>query len=197
MDSLPSRTLTPLTFHTRLGWGADCPGADAHKLPVDTPVIWPYVTGTPGVIWPEDQIARFTRAKVYRVNQGYQSPSPFHGDEFDVESGAWSPQEVAGIVAARRQRMWSTRLYGTYATYDQTVSLLAERGLRASTYWRIADWSLDQHLADAELWGDVYAGQWASPTSNPGMTYPGTALDLTEMNADLSVLLIEDTGWRG
>ena len=64
-------------------------------------------------------------------------------------------------------------------------------------FFRIADWNLDQHLADLELHADVYAGQWASPTHNPATLVPGTHLTLADAKADLSVVLRMSTGWEG
>ena len=187
-------TNPPLAVYS---WGADTTAANAHKLPDSLPVIWPYVTGTPGVQWTADQIRDFPRSQVIRVNQGYENDDPFHGDEFDIETGAWNTANIIEVVAARRAHQWSTRLYGTYDTYASVIAALAAQGLRRSVFWRIADWDLTAHLADAELWGDVYAGQWASPASNPRTPLPGTVLTLAEAGADLNVIIRESTAWEG
>lgn len=178
-------------------WGADCTGSRAGLLSLKTPVIWPYVTGE-GVAWSEEEIRLFrgAGAKIYLVNQGDAS-KPFLGDEFDVESGAITPQQVISIIQARRERKWSTRVYGTYDTYREVTAELVTLGLRRSVWWRIADWNLSAHLAELELWGDVYAGQWASPTSNPNTLLPLTGLTLAQAGADLNVVLKESTGWQG
>lgn len=191
-----------LTFISDLAWGLDCPGADADKLAATVshvPAIWPYRTGGHGIIWSPQQAARFTGARVYWVNQhfGPGGSDPMDGDEFDVEALAWTPAQCVDVTRARRAHSWSTRFYGTYATYDTVTSELAAAGIRRSTWWRIADWNLSQHLAQAELWGDVYAGQYASPSSNPNTLIPGTHVTLAEAHADLTALLKESTGWQG
>jgi hypothetical protein len=178
-------------------WGADCPSGSVEHLPRNVPVIWPYVTGTPSIRWTGEQIAQFPHSRIIRVDQGFESRSPFDADEFDIEAGAWSDDAIAGIVAERRTRRWSTRLYGTWDTYGAVKQELAARGIGQSVFWRIADWDLDQHFADLELHGDVYAGQWASPSSNPRTILPGTRLTLAEANADLSVMITVNTGWAG
>lgn len=192
--------LTPRLIVGTLTWGIDCKGADIHLL-VDAkiPAIWPYVTGTPDVIWQKLFIAHFTAngSRVYRVNQAYDSSSDQDGDEFDIEALAWTPAQFADVVAERRTHHWSTRGYCTWSSYGQVKQELAERGLGESVWFRIADWNLDEHLADLELHADVYAGQWASPTSNPLTMIPGTGLTLAEAGVDLNVLLLEYTGWEG
>ena len=70
-------------------------------------------------------------------------------------------------------------------------------GLGRSVFYRIADWNLSEHLAGLAAYGDVYAGQWASPTSNPNTVIPGTNHTLATANVDLNVVLLENTGWQG
>lgn len=196
-DHVSRETIFPSALMPVYSWGADCIGPRAGLLSLKTPVIWPYVTGE-GVAWTEQEIQLFRQAgaKVYLVNQG-EPDQPFFGDEFDVEAGAITPEQMIGIVQARRERKWSTRIYGTYSTYRDLTEELAILGIRRSVWWRIADWNFSQHLAELELWGDVYAGQWASPTSNPGTLLPFTGLTLAQANADLNVVLKESTGWKG
>lgn len=190
---------SPIALST-LTWGIDCKGSEVALLGgLEIPAIWPYVTGTPDVRWTELQISHFVAngSRVYRVNQAYDSPSPFDGDEFDVEALAWTPRQFCDVVAERRTHDWSTRGYCTWSTYGAIKQELADRGIGRSVWFRIADWNLDQHLADLELHADVYSGQWASPTTNPATMIPGTKLTLGEANADLNVLLLEYTGWQG
>lgn len=175
-------------------WGADCLALNVSRLPRDIPAIWPYVTGTPEVQWSDTEIAWFKNARKYRVNQHYGNDNAMDGDEFDIEYLAWTPDECVDVTRERASRSWSTRFYGTYATYGTTTAKLAAAGVRQGTWWRIADWNLDRHMADAALWGDVYAGQYASPTSNPDTVIPGTRTTLAEAQCDLNVLLIENTG---
>ena len=190
-----------LNFTSNLSWGIDCPAADVGRLPASVraavPAIWPYVTGTPEICWSDAQIALFPKARIFRVNQHHANANPMDGDEFDIEAMAWTPGDCVDIARARRSHQWSTRFYGTYGVYQIVAPELAAAGVRKSTFWRIADWNLDKHLATEELWGDVYAGQWASPSSNPSTLIPGTSITLAEANADLNVLLLENTGWEG
>ena len=181
-----------------LTWGVDCPGADAGRLPAGIPAIWPYVTGTNGVAWDERQIARIGAKHVYRVNQEYDTPGDLYGDEFDVELGAWSLGDVVDITRRRRQYSWSTRFYVTWSLYGQVKGELSDAGINRSVFYRIADWNWDKFYADLALHGDVYAGQWASPSTNPDTSLPGyPGLTLAALNADLNVLLPVDTGWQG
>jgi hypothetical protein len=185
-----------------ISWGFDCLGANVQYLSAARPgAIWPYVSGGDGIPWTEDQIRYFAArgAHVYRVNQGYvQGPGQaLHGDEYDFEAGAWTIGNLLEIVAARRRVKWSTRIYCSWSSYGTVKQMLAEAGTGKSVFFRIADWNLDEHLADLELHADVYAGQWASPTSHPLVRMPGTGLTLAQANADLSVVLLEYTGWLG
>ena len=186
---------------TDIQWGADCLGSSVPHLPRDIPAIWPYVTGTtsrPDVAWTDAQIKEFPHAKVTRINQGFASPSDFDGDEFDVELGAWTVAQAAGIVQVRRARKWSTRFYCVWAAYGAIKQQLARLGIGRSVYFRIADWSLSQPTATLAVHDDIYAVQWASPTSNPGTNLPGTGLTLAQSGADLNVIdLAKDTGWQG
>lgn len=197
--------IQPALAQLRLGWGFDCRGAVITASPplqaVRPAAIWPYDTGVDGVDWPIANITPFQDrgARVYRVNQGTGafSTDPFHGDEFDLEAGAWTIDQIAAIVAARRAREWSTRVYSTWANYGALKQKLAEAGTGKSVWFRIADWNLSAHLADAELHADVYAGQYASPTSNPAAVIPGTDLTLAQVSVDLNVILLTYTGWQG
>lgn len=179
-------------------WGLDCPGSQVELLRskgARPPAIWPYISGTIGIVWSADQITAFG-SRIYRVNQGYlQGPADaLHGDEFDLEAGAWTIDQLLTIVQGRNRVRWTTRIYCTWQNYGAMKQRLAEEGIGRNVWFRIADWSLSQHLADEELHADVYAGQWASPQSNPDTLIPGTRIKLSEANADLNVLLIENTG---
>jgi hypothetical protein len=185
-----------------IGWGFDCPGTDVLRLTATEPTaIWPYISGDDGIAWTSGQIRGFSlkNTTVYRVNQGFKQgvADAFNGDEFDVEAGAWKMGQIAEIVAARRRFKWSTRIYCTWASYGAIKQMLAEQGTGQSVWFRIADWNLNQHLAQLALHDDIYAGQWATPATSPAVTVPGTALTLAEANADLSVVLREYTGWVG
>jgi hypothetical protein len=166
-------------------------------IPPSVPALWPYVTGSSDVRWPEDAIIGFPGSRVYRVNQGFDPVGPFHGDEFDLERGAWAPPQLVAVAQERARYRWSTRIYCTYANYGLMKAQLAQVGLGRSVFYRIADWNLSEHLAGLAAYGDVYAGQWASPTSNPNTVIPGTNHTLATANVDLNVVLLENTGWQG
>jgi hypothetical protein len=186
-----------------IGWGFDCLGSEVQHLmnAVWPTAVWPYVTGDDGVAWSPEEIDYFRRqgAHVFLVNQGYeQGPAQaLTGDEFDFEAGAWTLANLLEIVEVRRKVKWSTRIYCTWANYAIIKQALAQAGTGDSIWFRIADWNLDQHLAELELHSDVYAGQWASPSTNPATLIPGTTLTLSQVSADLSVVLNIFTGWAG
>ena len=195
-------TDTFLPSPSPFGWGFDCiSGNVQHLLDTKPTAIWPYVTGSDGIAWTPEEIDYFRKrgAVVYLVNQGYHqtAASALTGDEFDFEAGAWTLGALLEVVAARRKVRWSTRIYCTWANYGTVKQALADAGTGGSVFFRIADWNIDQHVADLELHGDVYAGQWASPTSNPATKVPGTDITLAQAGADLSVLLHTYTGWQG
>lgn len=185
-----------------IGWGFDCLGSSVqHLLDTKPTAIWPYITGSDGIAWTPEEIDHFRRrgVRVYLENQGYgQGPSSaLDGDEFDYETGAWNLPGLLKVVSARRLVSWSTRIYCTWTNYRTVKEALAQAGIHKSVFFRIADWNLDEHAADLILHGDVYAGQWASPTSNPATLVPGTGMTLAEAGADLSVVLHTSTGWQG
>jgi hypothetical protein len=180
-----------------LTWGIDAQYSQLRYIPAGVPAIWPYVTGTTGICWPDDAINGFNGARITRVNQGYDSPGPFHGDEFDFERGAWTLDQIVSAAIERARYHWSTRIYATYDGYGQAKAALARAGLGRSVFYRIADWDLSEHLASLAAYGDVYGGQWASPTSNPDTVIPGTHISLATANVDLNVVLLENTGWQG
>lgn len=193
-----------LVASTAIGWGFDCEGAQVQHLiaaNVRPQAVWAYDTGTGGIPWTPNERAHFhdLHARVYLVNQGaVQGPGQaLRGDEFDFEQGAWTVANLIEIVTARRAVSWSTRIYCTWANYAVIKQALARAGIGDSVYYRIADWDLNSHLAELELHADVYAGQWASPTSNPHILVPGTSLTLSEVIADLNVILLGSTGWVG
>lgn len=187
-----------------IGWGFDCLGSDVQHLisaAVKPTAIWPYITGTDGIAWTPQEIDHFRQlgVRIYLVNQGVsQGPGQaLDGDEFDYEAGGWTLPNLVDVVQIRRRASWSTRVYCTWSSYGAIKQALADYGIGRSVFFRIADWNLDQHLAELELHDDVYAGQWASPSTNPATLIPGTSLTLSEVNADLSVLLHSYTGWQG
>lgn len=198
-------TFHPLIAVTGIGWGFDCEGSQVQHMigSVARPqAVWAYDTGSdPGIPWTPNEITHYRDqgAHVYLVNQGAtQGPGQaLHGDEFDFENGAWTLAALIEIITARRAVDWSTRIYCSWGNYALIKAALAVSGIGRSVYFRIADWNLNAHLAELELHADVYAGQWASPTSNPGTLIPGTSMTLADAVVDLNVVLLGSTGWAG
>lgn len=188
--------MTALTS-PKLVWGADCISASIDHLPVGVPVIWPYLTGSASVRWTSAQAAKYASSIQIWVNQGFNSPGPLVGTEFDIERGAWTVNDVVDITEERQAKKMVTTAYVTWDDYGHLKEGLAEIGIDRNVYYRIADWNLDQHLADAMLHGDIYAGQWASPTSNPRTLVPGTSTPLATANLDLNVVFLPLPGWQG
>ena len=177
-------------------WGADCESVNYVHLPQHLPVLWPYLTGTADVIWSSAQVAHVAPNQVIWVDQGFQEVSPLKPDEFDIEAGAIPVGKVPAIVITRQEHRQITRLYGTWGTYAQVKEELAYQEALANVWWRISDWNLSEAAARAALLGDVYAVQWASPTSNPNTRLPGTPRTLLTAGADLSVMLTAPLTWR-
>lgn len=177
-------------------WGADAESVNWVHLPQHLPVLWPYLTGSSEVIWSNEQVGHLAPDQVIWVDQGYQTVDPHRPDEFDIEAGAIAIGHVPPIVIARQERKQVTRLYGTWSTYAQVKEELAYHEALHNVYWRISDWNLSEAMAKAALLHDVYAIQWASPTSNPHTPLPGTPRTLLTAGADLSVMLTAPLAWR-
>ena len=178
-------------------WGADATGEHADNLPAAMGVAWAYKTGTPGIPWSPDQVDRIAASgHVYTIDQGFGSKGPFDADEFDLEARAWTVPELIDVIAARAEKRWSTRIYCSKIPYGMMMGALAAAGLlHLPVFFRIADWSLSEEQARATLGGNVYAKQWASPTSNPQTLVPGTDLTLEQAQCDLNVVRLMNTGW--
>jgi hypothetical protein len=180
----------------RVAWGIDAEWAFAQHVPHSPPVFWPYVTGTPDVKWSDADIAAVHAGLVIRVDQGFGTATNFNADEFDIEARALSVFQAGEIAAGRAQHSIVTRFYGGWDTYAKVSAELASMGLLRNVWWRIADWDLNEQMATAALVNNVYAVQWASPTSNPRTLIPGTDVTLKTANADLSVALTAPLTWR-
>ena len=179
-------------------WGADATSSNQQHLPDGLPVLWAYVTGTPDIAWTAAQLAdpRYAHASLYRIDQGFGSKGPFGADEYDVEQGAWTVPEIVSVILQRDNIRWSTRVYCSRQARLEIMADLAP-GAQRSVFFRIADWSLSEAEAARSLGGNIYAWQWASPSSNPRTLLPGTGLTLTEAQCDLNVISLRSTGWQG
>ena len=178
-------------------WGADAMGEHADNLPGAMGVAWAYKTGTPGIPWSPDQVERIAASgHVYTIDQGYGSKGAMDADEFDLEARAWTVPELVDVVRQRAAAKMSTRIYCSRIPYAAMTGALAAANLmHVPVFYRIADWSLNEAEARAQLGGNVYAIQWASPSSNPETLLPGTQLTLTQAQCDLNVVRLMNTGW--
>ena len=180
---------------------------DLGLFPPAPPVIFAYKTGTtsnPDIAWTEQDIARFPDSQVYRIHQGFgprdslRTPDGVAWDEIDMEALAWTVEETAGAIHNRNAVGWSTRVYASDTPWAQLVDRCRALSIGMhSVFWREANWSLSLAEMRARLVGNQYAGQWASPTSNPGTLVPGTTRTLAQANIDLNVVRLGSTQWRG
>jgi hypothetical protein len=177
-------------------------GSVSH-IPAGTPKVGGYTTGTPGVEWTAADWAQFPDAGHNRIDQSDGGLDPLGSDTIDVEGGAATPEQVAGWVKTRIEHniQWST-CYGGHDALAAVQAALEAAGANGWYYGHVncwlADWNLDQAQATALIGTDIsgmscVAVQWASPTSNPTTTVPGSALNLAQANVDLSVAL---ASWR-
>ena len=169
-------------------WGADARQVDSGNLPILVPVLFAYVTGTPDIRWLPERLAAFSHSLIVRIDQGFGTTGPLTYDELDVETGAWDFVSAAEQVRLRSDHGWSTRIYLSADGKTEMSQAIAMVAPDARVWYRLADWNLDEAEAVTELTGDVYAVQWASPSSNPDTELPGTGLTLTEAGADLNVV---------
>jgi hypothetical protein len=165
------------------------------NIPASTPKIAGYVTGTPGVEWTTQDWDTFPSAGKLRIDQSpdLASYACNAASVADIEPGAGT---IATFVAACANRLRIGRLLWVYCdqgTVGQVSAALLEASMPLGKcgVW-LANWNLSQVEADAVLGThlagiQVVAVQWASPTSNPSTTVPGSQLTLAEANVDLSV----------
>lgn len=130
-----------------------------------------YVTGTPDIRWTAKDFARVPdTCAVLRIDQS-NSDVPALADVRrvkDIEPGA-STEHTAITVA--RERLHAGR---NLIAYIDAADLHA----------------FEELVAAARLpAGKIIAYQYASPSSNPRLTLPGTHVSITEADCDLSVIL--------
>lgn len=179
-------------------WMVDATGNNADKLPANAPYIGGYVSGLDGVEWSASQWARFTGRKVRNYQGIGPVPALLSFDEVDIEDRAVTPQGGANILKLRVDAgiQWTT-FYGSDSYLKQAIALVKAMG---EHYWnghlnvRLANWNLNETEAAALVGTSVYGAtcigvQWASDSSNPNTVIPGTSLTLSEVGADLSVVM--------
>ena len=173
----------------------DATGACSAVIPLGTPKVAGYVTGSDGVQWTTADWSKFDLKQVVRIDQ-----SPGRGDlqaqVKDVEPGAASNDDALSWGLARKAAGFVPCWYTSRGNLTPLLNTLTAGGLSRGHLW-VADWSLDEEEAASQVKAQsgpfpVKAVQWASPTSNPRTLLPGTTLTLAEANCDLSVA---DESW--
>jgi hypothetical protein len=112
-------------------------------------------------------------------------------DTADVESEAGTITHAVDGAKARQARGWWSWVYASAANIPSVDSAMRNGGVTKVQYV-VANWNLSEAAAAAQLGGKVVAIQWASPTSNPRTTCPGTNKTLSQLNVDLNVTI---NGW--
>jgi hypothetical protein len=166
--------------------------ADVGNIPVNTPKVAGYSTGTPDIRWTAADWDRFPRSGKVRINQdGSTDVSEASiANVADFEVGAFTEAQVVEWVKLRKHSHIASAIYVAASNRASLTSALREAGLTGVDLW-VADWSLSEAEAAKMLTtsGDypVVAVQWASPASNPDTLVPGSAKTLAEANVDLSI----------
>jgi hypothetical protein len=165
---------------------------DVGNIPVSTPKVAGYVTGTPDIQWTAADWARFPRSGKVQINQDGSTDvrEASVADVADCEPGAFTQQQVLEWVKLRKHSHLACAVYVSASEQSSLTSALREAGYTGVDLW-IANWSLSEAEATELLTtsGDypVVAVQWASPVSNPNTLVPGGAQTLSEANVDLSI----------
>lgn len=165
--------------------GLDAEGGFSANIPLSTPTVGVYVTGSGDVPWRADQIARFHSSGIERFNQD-NNTDPRVGNSFDCEA-------LAGTI--RGAVLWSIgrhRLGAVPVVYIQESNLGTLEGELSfggvDNYWiHLANWGLTRAQAERRLGGHIKAVQCQSPSSNPNTLVPGSHLTLAQANVDVSV----------
>jgi hypothetical protein len=166
--------------------------ADVSNIPVSTPKVAGYVTGTPEIQWTTADWDRFPRSGKVRINQDGSTDVSEAGiaDVADYEPGAFTEAQVLEWVKLRKHSHLACAVYVAASNRASLTSALREAGHTGVDLW-IADWSLSEaeavRLLSTSGAYPVVAVQWASPASNPNTTVPGSAKTLAEANVDLSI----------
>jgi hypothetical protein len=165
---------------------------DVGNIPVNTPKVAGYSTGTPDIRWTAADWDRFPKSGKVRINQDGSTDvrEASIADVADYEPGAFTEAEVVEWVKLRKHSNLACAIYVAAANRASLTSALKRAGYTGLDLW-VADWSLSEAEAAKILTtsGDypVVAVQWASPASNPNTLVPGSAKTLAEANVDLSI----------
>jgi hypothetical protein len=165
---------------------------DVRNIPVNTPKVAGYITGTPDIQWTNADWDRFPRSGKVRINQEGSTDvrEAGVGNVADCEPGAFSVAQVLEWVKLRKHSHLACAVYVSASEQGSLTSALRDAGHTGVDLW-VADWSLSEAEAAGSLTTSgeypVVAVQWASPASNPDTTVPGGSLTLSEANVDLSI----------
>jgi hypothetical protein len=165
---------------------------DVSNIPVNTPKVAGYITGTPDIQWTNADWDRFPRSGKVRINQdGSTDVSEAGvGNVADCEPGAFSVAQVVEWVKLRKHSNIASAVYVSASEQGSLTGALREAGHTGVDLW-VANWDLSEaEAADLLTTSGEYpvvAVQWASPISNPNTAVPGGSLTLSEANVDLSI----------
>lgn len=165
---------------------------DAGNIPVNTPKVAGYVTGTADIRWTNADWDRFPHSGKVRINQNGSTDvsEASVGDVADYEPGAFTEAQVLEWVKLRKHSHLACAVYVAASNRASLTSALRAAGHTGVDLW-VANWSLSEAEAADMLTtsGDypVVAVQWASPASNPNTLVPGSSRTLAEANVDLSI----------
>lgn len=159
------------------------------NIPVKTPKVAGYVTGTADIEWTPASWARFPSSGKVRIDQSPELASWVSGaaDVADMESGAATQDGVIAGALERKAKGWLSFVYVAEGNFTALSGAVNAAGISGHVQYWIANWNLSEAEAAAALTGDVVAIQYASPSSNPATVVPGGTQTLTEANLDISV----------
>jgi hypothetical protein len=165
---------------------------DVGNIPVNTPKVAGYITGTPDIRWTNADWDRFPHSGKVRINQDGSTDVSEAGvaDVADYEPGAFSEAQVLEWVKLRKHSHLACAVYVAASNQASLTNALREAGHTGVDLW-VANWDLSEAEAVNLLTTSgnypVVAVQWASPVSNPNTLVPGSAKTLSEANVDLSI----------
>lgn len=170
------------------------------NVPVSTPTVAGYVTGTPDIQWTPPDWNRFPHSGKLRIDQSPELAA--YGSNAasvaNIEQGAGTVSAFIGASKARLRLGRMVWFYCDETTFGQVSAALRAAGMPLDKcgVW-LANWNLSEAGAKAILGMTitgirVIAVQWASPSSNPRTQVPGSDQTLQEAQVDLSVTV---PGW--
>ena len=180
-------TSTPLQPVTII----DATRIHAANIPLRTPKVGGYATGTPDIQWTPELWDHFSQSGHVGIDQAPGLGLPFGSDIKDIETLAASIEDFIAWATARMNAPGGALFSPCYVSMDRLaqVKMAVDRaGLpRNKIGYGIADWNLNEEEAAALLGNDTVWVQWASPRSNPHTLVPGSSMTLAEAQVDLGI----------